>query len=152
MNTGPDGIALVKSFEGCRLKAYPDPGTCGEPWTVGWGTTRYANGQKVQPGDTVTQAEADALLRNDLAGTERQVTRAIGDAPTTQKQFDALVSFHYNTGALLSSTLLRKHKTGDFAGAAAEFLRWTHAGGKVLPGLVKRRAAEAALYSQGTPG
>jgi GH24 family phage-related lysozyme (muramidase) len=152
MNVGPDGIALVKSFEGCRLKAYPDPGTGGEPWTVGWGTTRYANGQKVQPGDTVTQAEADALLRNDLAGTERQVTRAIGGAPTTQRQFDALVSFEYNTGALLSSTLLRKHKAGDFAGAAAEFLRWTHAGGKVLPGLVKRRAAEAALYSQGTPG
>ena len=151
MNVGPDGIALVKSFEGCRLKAYPDPGTGGDPWTVGWGTTRYANGQKVQPGDTVTQAEADALLRNDLAGTERQVTRAIGDAPTTQKQFDALVSFHYNTGALLSSTLLRKHKARDYAGAAAEFLRWTHAGGKVLPGLVKRRAAEAALYSQGTP-
>jgi GH24 family phage-related lysozyme (muramidase) len=119
---------------------------------VGWGTTRYANGQAVKPGDMVTQAEADALLRNDLAGTERQVTRAIGDAPTTQKQFDALVSFHYNTGALLSSTLLRKHKAGDYAGAAAEFLRWTHAGGKVLPGLVKRRAAEAALYSQGTPG
>ena len=151
MNVGPDGIALVKSFEGCRLKAYPDPGTGGEPWTVGWGTTRYANGQKVQPGDTVTQAEADALLRNDLAGTERQVKRAIGDAPTTQKQFDALVSFHYNTGSLLSSTLLRKHKARDYAGAAAEFLRWTHAGGKVLPGLVKRRAAEAALYSQGTP-
>jgi GH24 family phage-related lysozyme (muramidase) len=151
VNTGPDGIALVKSFEGCRLKAYPDPGTGGEPWTVGWGTTRYANGQKVQPGDTVTQAEADALLRNDLARCAAQVTRAIGDAPTTQKQFDALVSFHYNTGALLSSTLLRKHKAGDYAGAAAEFLRWTHAGGKVLPGLVKRRAAEAALYSQGTP-
>ena len=151
MTVGPDGIALIQRFEGCKLQAYPDPGTGGEPWTVGWGTTRYANGQKVQPGDTVTQAEADALLRNDLAGTERQVTRAIGDAPTTQKQFDALVSFHYNTGSLLSSTLLRKHKARDYAGAAAEFLRWTHAGGKVLPGLVKRRAAEAALYSQGTP-
>ena len=151
MNVGPDGIALIQRFEGCKLQAYPDPGTGGEPWTIGWGTTRYANGQKVQRSDTVTQAEADALLRNDLAGTERQVTRAIGDAPTTQKQFDALVSFHYNTGSLLSSTLLRKHKARDYAGAAAEFLRWTHAGGKVLPGLVKRRAAEAALYSQGTP-
>lgn len=151
MNTGPDGIALVKSFEGIRLHAYPDPGTGGVPWTIGWGTTRYANGKAVQPGDTVTQDEADALLRNDLAGAERQVTRAIGDAPTTQKQFDALVSFQYNTGALASSTLLKRHNAGRYAEATAEFGKWAHAGGKVLPGLVKRRAAEAAIYSQGTP-
>ena len=147
MNTGPDGIALVKSFEGCRLKAYPDPGTGGEPWTIGWGAT----GEGIHKGMVWTQEQADRRLESDLARCAAQVTRAIGDAPTTQHQFDALASFHYNTGALLSSTLLRKHKAGDYAGAAAEFLRWTHAGGKVLPGLVKRRAAEAALYSQGTP-
>jgi GH24 family phage-related lysozyme (muramidase) len=158
MKTGPDVVTLIQSFEGCAkrrpdglIEAYPDPGTGGEPWTIGWGTTRYANGQKVQPGDTVTQEEADALLLNDLEGAERQVTRAIGDAPTTQKQFDALVSFHYNTRALLSSTLLARHKAGRYAEATNEFLKWVHAGDHILPGLVRRRAAEAALYSAGTP-
>jgi lysozyme len=151
MNIGPEGVALVKRFEGCKLKAYPDPGTGGEPFTIGWGTTRYANGQKVKPGDAVTQEQADALLLNDLAGAEKQVSRAVEGIATTQKQFDALVSFQYNTGALLSSTLLRKHKAGDYAGAANEFYRWVHANHRVLPGLVKRREAEAALHREGSP-
>lgn len=74
------------------------------------------------------------------------VARAIGDAPTTQAQFDAMVSFHYNTGAIGRATLTRKHVTRDYAGAAAEFARWNKAGGRVLKGLVRRRTAEAALY------
>jgi GH24 family phage-related lysozyme (muramidase) len=146
MNISPTGIALIKGFESCDLHAYPDPGTGGDPWTIGWGTTRYANGKPVRPGDTVTQAEADALLNNDLVRFERQVTRAIGNAPTSQNQFDALVSFDYNTGELLSSTLLRLHNAGDYAGAAREFGRWVHSDGKVLPGLIHRRAEEANLY------
>lgn len=146
MNLSPTGIALIKGFESCGLRAYPDPGTGGDPWTIGWGTTRYANGKPVMPGDTVTQAEADALLNNDLVRFERQVTRAIGNAPTSQNQFDALVSFDYNTGELLGSTLLRLHNAGDYAGAAREFGRWVHSDGKVLPGLIRRRAEEANLY------
>ena len=74
------------------------------------------------------------------------MNKAIGDAPTTQAQYDALVSFHYNTGAIATATLTKLHRQGKFAEAAGEFGKWIHAGGKVLPGLVKRRAAEAALY------
>lgn len=143
-----DGVALVKRFEGCRLSAYPDPGTGGAPWTIGWGTTRIG-GEPVTPGMTIDEAEADRLLRADLDRYAAEVAAAIGAAPTTQAQFDALVSFHYNTGAIGRATLTRRHRAGDHTGAAHEFRRWTHAGGRVLPGLVRRRAEEAALYLRG---
>lgn len=149
MNVGPDGIALVRRFEGCKLDAYPDPGTRGEPWSIGWGAT----GEGIHKGVVWTQEQADRRLESDLARCAAQVTRAIGGAPTTQKQFDACVSFAYNVGIqnFLSSTLLKRHKAGRYAETAAEFGRWIHAAGEVLPGLVKRRAAEAALYRAGRP-
>ena len=77
-----------------------------------------------------------------------QVSRAIGTTPTTQNQFDALVSFHYNTGAIFTSTLTKKHQARDYAGARAEFGRWTKNAGLVMRGLVRRREAEAQLYSK----
>jgi GH24 family phage-related lysozyme (muramidase) len=76
------------------------------------------------------------------------VSRAIGNAPTNQNQFDALVSFHYNTGAIATATLTKKHKAGDYEGAEAEFARWNKNAGKVMKGLVRRRTAEAALYAK----
>jgi lysozyme len=136
------GIALVKRFEGCRLAAYPDPGTGGDPWTIGWGAT----GKGIGPDTVWTQAQADVRLEADLARHAANVLLAIGKAPTSQHQFDALVSFHYNTGAIAKATLTRLHIAGDHAGAAQQFARWVHAGGKVLAGLVRRREAEAALY------
>lgn len=146
---GPDGIALIKRFEGCakkradgRFEAYPDPGTGGDPWTIGWGAT----GKGIGAGTIWTQAQCDARLEADLARYSADVGRAIGDAPTSQQQFDALVSFHYNTGAIARATLTRLHKSGDHAGAAAEFAKWTHAGGRRLAGLVRRRESEAQLY------
>lgn len=142
----PEGIALIKRFEGLKLRAYPDPGTGGKPWTIGIGTTVYPSGQAVGPGDVITEAQAEEYLRHDLARFEAAVNRL---APqTTQAQFDALVSFTYNLGEtnLAKSTLLKLHKARDHAGAAREFGKWTLAAGKQLPGLVKRRAAEAALY------
>ena len=149
-----NGIALIKRFEGCArhrpdglFEAYPDPGSGGVPWTIGWGAT----GADVLPGLTWTQTECDYRLARDLARYARAVARAIGTAPTTQNQFDALVSFHYNTGAIGKATLTRLHKAGRFAEAAAEFGKWVHAGGHRLPGLVRRRAAEAKLYSDGVP-
>lgn len=143
------GIGLIHSFEGCKLEAYPDPGTGSTPWTIGWGTTRI-DGKPVVPGMKITQEEADRLFVKDLRKFEDDVSAAIGLAPTSQAQFDAMVSFHYNTGAIGRSTLLRKHKAGDFAGAEREFHRWTRAGGKVMRGLVRRRAAEAAIYKDGS--
>jgi GH24 family phage-related lysozyme (muramidase) len=146
---GPDGIALIKRFEGCArlrsdglVEAYPDPGTGGAPWTIGWGAT----GPGIGPGTVWTQAQCDARLERDLERYAAEVAAAIGEVPTTQAQFDALVSFHYNTGAIARATLTRLHVAGDHAGAAREFARWKYAGGRVLKGLVRRRAAEARLY------
>jgi len=148
---GEAGIGLIKSFEGCakrrddgRFDAYPDPGTGGDPWTIGWGST----GPDIAKGLVWTQAECDARFEQDLQRYADEVSQALGDAPTTQNQFDALVSFQYNTGAIATSTLMKLHNEGRFAEAAKEFGKWVHAGGKMLPGLVHRRAAEAALYAE----
>ena len=146
---GEAGIALVRRFEGCArrradglVEADPDPGTGSAPWTIGWGAT----GPGIGPGTTWTPGQCDARLVADLARFSDEVAQAIGTAPTSQAQFDALVSFHYNTGAIGRATLTRRHCAGDFAGAAREFARWNRAGGRALAGLTRRRAAEAALY------
>lgn len=151
----PDGIALIKRFEGCArlradgmVEAYPDPGTGGAPWTIGWGATGRDDvlGGRIGKATVWTQAQCDERLARDLERYSAEVAAALGDAPATQAQFDALVSFHYNTGAIARATLTRKHIAGDAEGAAREFARWTRAGGQVLKGLVRRRAAEAELY------
>ncbi len=161
---GVAGTALIKQFEGCaRLRrdglidAYPDPGTGADPWTIGWGATgaddqtsdaldARKNG-RIGPGTVWTQEQCDARLANDLVRYARDVARAIGDTPTTQSQFDAMVSFHYNTGAIARATLTKLHNARDHTAAAAEFARWNKAGGRVLKGLVRRRAEEAKLYT-----
>lgn len=142
MKTSPKGIALIKSAEGLRLKAYPDPGTGGLPWTIGYGSTSGVTRNMV-----ITEAQAEKMLAEDLVRFERIVERLV-QVPLNQGQFDALVSFTYNVGEgnFTKSTLLRKLNAGDSAGAAEQFSRWVHAGGKVLPGLVKRRAAERAMF------
>lgn len=154
---GPNGIALIKRFEGCgrrrpdgMIEAYPDPGTGGDPWTIGWGATgRGIDGSApIGPGTQWSQEQCDARLASDLERYAAEVAEAIGSAPTSQSQFDALVSFHYNTGAIGRATLTRKHRAGDYSGAAAEFERWNRAGGRVMPGLVRRRRAEAQLYRE----
>ncbi len=143
------GIALIKQFEGCARRrhdglyeAYPDPGSGGEPWTIGWGAT----GEDVTRDTVWTQAQCDARLEADVARHARDVIRAIGTAPTSQAQFDALVCFHYNTGAIHRATLTRLHNLGRYKQAALEFARWKFAGGQVLKGLVRRRREEALLY------
>lgn len=142
MKTSPKGIALIKSAEGLRLKAYPDPGTGGEPWTIGYGSASGVTRNMV-----ITETQAEQMLAEDLVRFERIVERQV-QVPLNQGQFDALVSFTYNVGGgnFTKSTLLRKLNAGDTAGAAEQFSRWVHAGGKVLPGLVTRRAAERALF------
>ena len=149
---GKAGTALIKKFEGCArlrrdglIEAYPDPGTGNHPWTIGWGAT----GKGIGPGTVWTQGECDARLTRDLIRYAADVARALNGAPTSQPQFDALVSFHYNTGAIGRATLTKKHKVGDFAGALAEFKRWNRAGGRVMKGLSRRRADEAKLYASG---
>lgn len=149
--TSDEGIALIKRFEGLRLQAYPDPGSGSEPWTIGIGTTVYPSGEKVRPGDVITEAQAEEYLRHDLARFEAAVNQAT-EGVATQGQFDALTSFTYNVGpgAMAGSTLIRKHKAGDYTAAAQQFARWNRAGGRVMAGLTRRRAAEAALYRSGS--
>lgn len=149
-SVSPTGVALIHGFESCaralpdgRFAAYPDPGSRdGMPWTIGWGST----GEGIGAGTVWTQAECDARFAQDLQRHASEVARALGAAPTSQAQFDALVSFHYNTGAIGRAALTRKHSAGNYAGAKAEFAKWIYNDGRRLPGLVRRRAAEAALY------
>ena len=149
----PAGIALIHSFETCKLEAYPDPGSRdGHPWTIGWGST----GPDIKKGLKWTQAQCDARFALDLAKFEDGVTRLLGGAPTTQSQFDALVSLAYNIGldedadtiaeGLGDSSLLRKHKAGDYGGAAKAFRSWRFNDGREMRGLLRRREAEAKLY------
>ena len=147
MKTSDRGIALIKAHEGLRLEAYPDPAHGWKVGTIGYGHTSAAGPPKVERGMKITEAGADAILRQDLAKFERYVLDAV-KVPLNQNEFDALVSFTFNLGPgnLRSSTLLRKLNAGDRAGAADEFGKWVKAGGKTLPGLVKRREAERALF------
>ena len=143
--TNRQGVELIQSFEQCRLRAYPDPGTGGEPWTIGWGHT----GPDVYPGLEITQDEADGLFVSDLASFEADVESCL-EVESTGNQYSALVCFAYNCKGWHGSILLRKFNTGDIEGTAAEFGRWTRAGGRVLRGLVRRREAERELFL--TPG
>lgn len=138
-----EGLALIKRWEGLRLQAYLCPAGV---WTIGYGHT----GPDVTPGLVITEAYAEALLRQDLRTFEDGVSRLV-TAPLTDNQFSALVSLAFNIGlgAFARSTLLRKLNAGDYAGAQAQFHVWNKAGGKVLPGLVNRRAGEAALFGRG---
>lgn len=147
MQTSPNGISLIKGFEGCRLTAYPDPGTGGAPWTIGYGWTLPVDGKPVKPGMTIDQTTADRLLKTGLVGYENDVLKMV-KVRVNQNQFDALVSFAYNVGsrALSTSTLLKKLNAGDAKGAADEFLRWNKSGGKVMAGLTNRRKAEREVF------
>lgn len=135
------GMALTKSMEGLRLEAYQDVAGV---WTIGYGHT----GPEVCAGQSVTQEEAERLLREDLAQAIGSVRSAV-ETELSQGQFDALVDFCFNAGRgnFLQSTLLRKVNAGDFAAAAEQFALWVHAGGKIVAGLVRRRRAEAALFA-----
>jgi lysozyme len=139
MNVSQTGIDLIKRFESCRLHSYHDSvGVL----TIGWGHT----GGDVSNGLQISQDDADDFLEKDLKKFNDSVSRLL-TAEVNQGQFDALVCFAYNVGLgnLKTSTLLRKVNACD-PSAADEFQKWTHAGGKVLPGLITRRKAEAALF------
>lgn len=143
MRTSAAGRRLIKEFEGEKLTAYICPAGV---LTIGVGHT----GADVKPGKTITADESDKLLQSDLQTAEQAVTR-MAKVAVTQNQFDALVSFVFNVGpgAFRSSTLLRLLNAGDYYGAADEFPKWNKGGGKVLPGLTKRRAAERAMFLRG---
>ena len=143
MEYSKEGLKLTERFEGCRLEAYPDPGTGGDPWTIGYGHT----GPDVFPTLVITQEYAEKLLLEDVQKAVANVNAHL-KIEVTQEEFDALVDFAFNCGCrnLDNSTLLKKVNEGDHEGAADEFLKWDKAGGHVMAGLLKRRQAEAALF------
>lgn len=156
--TGKAGIDLMHQFEGCekrrpdgKVQAYLCPAGV---WTIGWGSTGADpfNGGRIRNGTVWTQEQCDQHFANHLATFEAAVRAGIGSSPTSQAQFDAMASLTYNIGpaGFARSTVLRKHKAGDFDGAARAFLMWNKGGGKVLKGLTRRREAEAALYRSGS--
>lgn len=142
MKLSQRGIDLIKQFEGYSSMAYPDPATGGAPWTIGYGTTKG-----VKPGMVITAQQAEKMLRDDVAKFESGVSSLI-TAPTTQGQFDAMVSLAYNIGLgnFGKSTLLKKHNARCYTCAADQFRVWNRANGKVMNGLTKRRAAERQVY------
>ena len=144
MQTSERGIALIKKHEGLRLTAYLCPAGV---WTIGYGHT---TNPRVLPGMCITEEEAQRLLIEDLRRFERAVYGSV-TAPINQNQFDAFVSLAFNigAGAFRSSTALKRHNAGEEPSQVADaILWWKKGGGKVLQGLVKRRADEAALYME----
>lgn len=156
MKVSKDAIEGIKKDEGVRLRPYRCPALL---WTVGVGHVIDPNHIRVKLDErkglaipdgwdrTLTMDEVNDILAKDLITFERGVLRLCPEG-LTQGRFDALVSFSFNVGLgnLQRSTIRMKHNRGDFDGAAESFMQWTKAGGKELPGLVKRRKHERALY------
>ena len=145
MKASQNCIDLIHRFEGFRENPYLCP--AGVP-TIGYGSTRYPDGTHVNLTDAcITRERADAIMRATLVEYENAVNRYVR-VDLNQNQFDALTDFAYNAGAknLLNSTLLKKLNDKDYAGALMQFERWVYAGDKILPGLVRRRMAEKALF------
>lgn len=137
MKVSDTGIALIKRFEGCKLEAYQDSA---KVWTIGYGHT-----SGVFRGQVISQMEADVMLRQDLVKAEVAVNKYDAKYHWTQNQFDALVSFAFNIGSI---NQLTNKGTRSIAEISAKIPAYRKAGGKVLPGLVKRRAAEKELFDK----
>lgn len=146
MKTSANGRKLIEDFEGLFLHAYQD--SVGV-WTIGYGHTSAAGPPVVRQGMVITQAQADAFLSADLASVENNVSLHV-KTPINQNQFDALVSFDFNTGGLDRSNVLRAINSGRFNEVPADLEMWDHAGGRVLLGLLRRRKAEGALFMKPT--
>lgn len=140
------GIEHLKDSEGLRLKAYQDTG---EVWTIGYGHTSAAGGLKVYQGLTITHAQAEQLLKDDLVRMTYPVIKRLVKVDLTQGQFDALCSFIYNLGEgqVSTSTLLKLLNKGDYKGASGQFGRWVYDNGKKFDGLVTRRENEQKLFN-----
>lgn len=140
MTTSLAGYDLIKRFESCILTSYLCPAKI---WTIGWGHT----GAEVRRGMVITQERADELLRIDVRRFEKGID-ALVKVPLAQNQYDALVCFTFNIGvnAFSRSTMRRLINKGEMDGASLQFGRWVKAGGKTLPGLVRRRVAEMRMF------
>ena len=148
MNTiNDDTVNLVKEFEGCVLTAYPDPGSGGKPWTIGYGHTGYMSMPLVNKGDTISEAEAEQYLRNDLNAAGAIVARYV-TVELNDNQYGALTSFTLNVGesTFAKSSVLTYVNNSEFDKVPGRLALYRLADGKVLNGLVRRRQAEGALW------
>lgn len=138
------GYAIIREFEGFKAEAYLDTGGV---WTIGFGTIKYPNGQRVKKGDTCTREQAEQWLKNDCKWVDDCLDKYV-TAKTTQNQFDALASFVYNIGetAFAKSTMLTLLNQNNFTAAANQFDRWVFDNGKRITGLANRRTKEKALF------
>jgi len=143
MSANQVATTLIHKWEGCKLTAYPDPATGGDPWTVGWGAT----GPNIHQGTVWTQEQADADLNSRLTTLISKMASYI-HMPITSNQLGAMASLAYNIGfaAWSQSTLLREFNSGDIQSAANQFLVWNRAAGKVMTGLENRRKDERATF------
>lgn len=144
MKVSEEGKDFIKTLEGFRADAYPDPGSKdGKPFTIGYGHT----GPDVKEGLKVTHAEASKLLGKDLISCELALEKYV-KLPLVQKEFDALACFIFNVGvqAFKDSTILRLLNLGKRMEASEEFKKWVKNGSKMMPGLLKRRTAEQRLF------
>ena len=151
MAMSQDAMALIRQWEGCRLSAYPDPASGGEPWTIGYGHT----GPQVKPGQRITLEQAERWLLEDLATAEAAVVRLVQPpAGMSQRQREALTSFCFNvgSGALAGSTLRRRLNGGEPVAKVLEeeLPRWVKGANGPMEGLVRRRQAELAHARGGT--
>ena len=148
MKTGPKGLRLIKQFEGWRNKAY----RCSAGvLTIGYGHTSMAGPPTVKAGMTITKAQAEQILKRDLRKYEKAVNNAVR-VDLTQEQFDSLVSFTFNVGpgGFRKSSVLRMVNARRFDAVPAKLMLWNKAGGRVLKGLTRRRAAEGELFMSGS--
>ena len=154
MKTSDSGRKFIESFEGLFLQSYDDdndrvvkPGdSISGTITIGYGHTDAAGPPHVYPGMTIDQTTADSIMAADLASVEIEVNHLV-TAPINQNQFDALVSFQFNTGGLGRSSALRDINNGNFSHVPADLALWNRANGRVMNGLVRRRKAEGDLFA-----
>jgi len=145
MKLNKEGADLIKSFEGCKLKAYQ---CSAKKWTIGYGNTFFEDGTPVVAGNAISQQKAEDMFELIASEFAAKVAKLV-TSNVTDNQFGALVSFAYNCGIanLQKSTLLKKvNANHNDPSIRSEFLKWNKAGGKVLAGLTRRREAESNLY------
>ena len=144
MRTNEAGIDLIKHYESLRRQSYLCPANV---WTIGYGATRLWDNEPVPPYTTITEQQADDLLRRDLIDTEDFVSRLVR-VPLTENQFSATVSLVFNIGAgnFQRSQIRQRINRKDYDGAASIWWQWRRGGGRILPGLVKRRESERQLW------
>ena len=146
MKVSDQGIELIKQMEGFSDVAYPDVGTGGAPFTIGYGRTF-----RVKPDQRCDRMQADYWLRHQDAPKAAECVARQVNRPLKQQEFDALVSFVYNVGCtnFKGSTMLKLLNQGHKKAASAEFGKWVYADHKKLPGLVKRRKRERDVFDHG---